>query len=142
MDDAELRIIADSLEASVGDDAESQLTQGKPFLWLTANRSGCIHFAISALRAATAPVPDGECRADPLLLEHKQINDAKSDYILGGIQRINEFPENQEAIAERKRKACRNDRVALLGCGFVGFVILFLVMIGVLALFGVFGGGG
>lgn len=129
MDDDELLDIASKLEsASDNDAAHSRLSAGKPWLWLTGNRDALLRFAAAFIRAAAAPIPDDECRAEPTILEHRQINDAKTDYTLGAAQRIDEFPENPEVIAERKRGAWRNDRGALLGCGIVGF-ILFSILI-------------
>ena len=136
MDDTEIQRIAELLEAISDENAESQLTTGQPFLWLTANRAGCIQVAVRALRAASTPIPTNDCRAEPVFLEHNQISESKEDYVIGAIQRIDKFPENKDLIDLRKRKALRNDGVALVGCGLVGFVLLFLVIAGIKSLFG------
>ena len=131
MDDDELLELASKLEASADiDAAQSHLTVGKPWLWLTGNRDSLLRFAAAFLRAAAAPIPDDECRAEPTMLEHRQINDAKIDYTLGAVQRIDAFPENPDAIANRKRSAWRNDGVVVIGCALVGFVILSLLLSG------------
>jgi hypothetical protein len=132
MDDDELLDIASRLESASDDDAaHSQLSAGKPWLWLTGNRDALLRFAAAFLRAAAAPIPDDECRAEPSILEHRQITDAKTDYTLGAAQRIDDFPENPEVIAARKRRAWDNDGCALIGCGVVGFVILSLLLSGI-----------
>jgi len=129
MDDDELLDIASKLESvSDNDAAQSQLSTGKPWLWLTGNRDALFRFAAAFVRAAAAPIPDDECRAEPTILEHRQINNNKTDYTLGAAQRIDEFPENPDVIAERKRNAWRNDRGALLGCGVVGFILLSILI--------------
>jgi hypothetical protein len=132
MDDDELLDIASKLEsASDNDAAHSQLSTGKPWLWLTGNRDALLRFAVAFIRAAAAPISDDDCRAEPTILEHRQINDAKTDYILGAAQRIDEFPENPDVIANRKRSAWQNDRGALLGCGIVGFIVLSILLSGI-----------
>lgn len=132
MDDDELLDIASRLESATDNDAaRSQLSAGKPWLWLTGNRAALLRFAAAFVRAAAAPIPDDDCRAEPTILKHRQINDAKTDYTLGAAQRIDEFPENPDVIADRKRSAWQNDRGALLGCGIVGFLLLSLLLSGI-----------
>ncbi len=65
MDDDELLKLASKLEsASDLDAAESQLSTDRPWLWLTGNRDALIRLAAAFLRAAAAPIPDDESRAD------------------------------------------------------------------------------
>ena len=90
-----------------------------------------LRFAAAFVRAAAAPIPENECRAEPSLLEHRQINSTKTDYVFGAAQQIDEFPENPDIIADRKRRDWRNDRGALIGCGVVGFIILSLLLSGI-----------
>jgi len=51
--------------------------------------------------------------------------------VLGAAERIDSFPENPGIIAERRRRAWRNDRFGLFGCAFVAFVIVSLLVSGV-----------
>jgi hypothetical protein len=43
---------------------------------------------------------------------------------------------NANAVVERRERARLRDRFALLGCGLVGFVVLFVFVMGVLAIVG------
>jgi hypothetical protein len=133
MDDEEILDIASNLEsASDAATAQSQLFAGKPGLWLHGNRDALIRMAAAFLRAAASPIPDNECCGEPSILQHRQICNAKSDYGLTGVQRINEFPENPDVIAARRRRAWHNDRFFFLGCAVVGFAILFLLVSGIM----------
>lgn len=128
MDDDELLDIAAKLEASTSiDDAKSQLSDGKPWLFLAANRDALLHVASVCLTAATAPVPDDTDRSLPHQLEHHQITDSDADHYLGSIQRLETFPPNPERIAERESVDRRRDTYALFGCAtFVCIVIAIL----------------
>jgi len=54
MNDDELLEIASKLEAaSSSDAAQSQLSVGKPWLWLTGNRDALLQFAAAFVRADT-----------------------------------------------------------------------------------------
>lgn len=132
MDDDELLDIASKLSsASDASKAQSQLSPGKPWLWLTGNRDALLQFAAAFVRAAASTIPKDGCRADPQIIDHRQISDGKTDYILGAAQRIDEFPESADIFADKKRREWHKDRLGLLGCALVGFVILFLLLSGI-----------
>lgn len=128
MSDDELEDIAAQLEKSANlDKAESHLTTGQPFLWLTGTRDALIYLAAACLRAAASSIPDEDTRSKPTSLQHRQIDETKKDYVLGAVQRIDEFPENPEVIAERKKKAWRTDQACLLGCAIIVLICFFTV---------------
>ncbi len=129
MNNDQLRDFLSKLESSTDyDAAESQLSEGEPELFLTGNRDALLLFAAAFLRAATAPIPNGECRAAPALLEHHQIIDSEADHILRAVQLIDQLPEDPEIIAIRKRNAWRADRFCLLGCATISFISIFVIM--------------
>ncbi len=132
MEDEELLAMASKLESSFDfDAAQSQLSLGKPWMWLTGNRDSLLLLATSFIRAAAAAIPENECRAAPVYPEHQQICIAKTDQILHAIQRIDCLPENAQVVARKKREAWCNDAVELLTCGLLGFTLLMLSISGV-----------
>ena len=142
MDDNQLIEIATSLEDDTAE-AKTHIKRCKPqhLVGLTANRAGFLRLAASCLRAAAAPVLEDDCRSTPVeLLEppHQQIVDDDSDCIIGFLQRMETWPEPNEFIEARKKRALRNDRWTLLTCGVVGFVILSVIVAGITAIAGWF----
>jgi hypothetical protein len=86
MNNDQLRDLLSELESSTDfHAAESQISEGKPELFLTGNRDALLLFAAAFIRAATEPIPDGECRARPSLLEHHQVTDSQTDYVLRAV---------------------------------------------------------
>src|SRR6056297_322091 len=106
MEDDEIREIASRLtSASEAEIAQSQLTGEKlPWLWLIGNRAALLQYAAAFLRAAASPIRDGDNRGEPATLDHLQMTDSETDYILGAVQRTEQLPEAPEAIAERKQR--------------------------------------
>lgn len=140
MDD-ELLDIASKLESGFDSDAAcSQLSGEKPWLCLTGNRDALLKIATALLRAAAAPIPDDESRSKPTFIEHRQINVTNTDYVLVVADRIDSFPENPAKIARRKHRAWANDRIGLIGCGLVGFVVLSLLLSGIVFWWFIFSG--
>ena len=124
MDDSELNRLADAFEACAKvADAKSGLHHDKSPLWVIANRTACIRFAAAFLRAATTPIIDDDCRGKPIPVDVKTFSCI--------IQRMETWPEPEQCREDRKRKAWRNDRIALIGCGLVTFILLFLIGPGV-----------
>ncbi len=141
MNDDKLIEIATSLEATVID-SKSQIKCCKPehCAALTANRSGFVRLAALCLRTAAEPIPEGECRSKPIEIasQHDQVVDHASDVIICFLQRMETWPETNEYIEARKKRALRNDRPALLACGIVGFAILFVIILGISTIIGWF----
>lgn len=141
MDDDELIRIAAALEAEVTD-SKSQIKCFKPQHCggLTANRPGFLRLAASCLRAAAEPILDGDCRSKPVEIPrpHDQVVDDDSDITLCLLQRMETWPEPNEYLEARKKRAFKNDKLALLTCGVVGFAILFVIIAGVTAIVGWF----
>ena len=141
MDDNQLIEIATSLEDETAD-AKTHIKRCKPqhLVCLTGNRAGFLRLAASCLRAAAAPIVEDDCRSRPveILEPHKQIVDDESDCIICFLQRMETWPELNEFIEARKKRALKNDRWALLTCGVVGFVILFVIVAGITAIAGWF----
>ncbi len=132
MDDEDLLEIASKLEASFDyDNAQSRLLLAKPWMWLTGNRDSLLLFAVDFLRAAGTTIPENECRAAPVFLKHEQFCDLKTDQVHYAVQRIDQFPENNTVIAERRRRAWNNEAASLLACGFLGFTVIFLLISGI-----------
>ena len=141
MDDNQLIEIAASLEDETAD-AKTHIKRCKPqhLVGLTANRDGFLRLAASCLRAAAAPIVEDDCRSKPVAISepHEQVVDDDSDCIICFLQRMETWPEPDECIETRKKRARKNDRVALLTCGVVGFVLLFVIVAGISAIVGWF----
>lgn len=121
MDDKELLDIAArlKLETSISN-ARSQLFDGKPWMFLLANRDALLHIASVCLTAATTSVSEETGRSLPCELEHRQTtNEAGGHRIIGSIQRLDMFPTNSEQLAEYVSPSRRQDRMALFGCAII-----------------------
>lgn len=103
---------------------------------LTANRAGFLRLAASCLRAAAEPIAEDECRSKPIeiLQPHDQVVDDDSDSIICFLQRMEVWPEPNEYIEARRKRAIKNDRWALLTCSVVGFVLLSVIVAGIMAI--------
>ena len=141
MDDAELRQIADALDVAADEPApKPQISQTNSLLWVTVNRTACLRFGAAFIRAATEPIIEGDCRAKPISIDHEQVCESETDSTIGAIQRIDKLPDSPDSRAWQKPGARRNDRVALLGCAVVGFVVMFLTVSGIAMWWGIFTG--
>jgi hypothetical protein len=137
MDDNQLNEIATLLEVDAAD-AKTHIIRCKPqhLVGLTANRAGFLRLAASCLRAAAAPLIEGDCRSRPvhILEPHEQVVDNDSDCIICFLQRMEVWPEPKEFIKARTKRTLRNDRWALLTCAVVGFIVLFVIVAGITAI--------
>jgi len=141
MDDSQLIDIATSLEDDAVD-AKTQIKQYKPqhLIGMTANRASFLRLAASCIRAAAAPIVEGDCRSRPAEISdsHEQVIDDDSDCAICALQRMETWPEPSEFIKARKKRALRGDRVALFACSVVGVVIFFVIVAGIMAIVGWF----
>ena len=135
MGDDKLIEIARSFEADAVD-SKTHIKSCKPqhLVGLTANRAGFLRLAASCLRAATEPIVDDDCRSKPVDISqpHEHVVDDDTDSVICFLQRMERWPEPNEYIEARKRRARKNDRWALLTCGIVGFVVLLFIVAGVM----------
>jgi hypothetical protein len=139
MNDQRIQEIIKTIEEEEAEgEARSRFFRGSPpeGVFLTANRAALLKLASTFLRAAQEPIREDDCRSKPVELDSDlhQCRESKSDQWLGFVQRMETWPEPKEAIAERRRRAWRQDRVALLGCGIVAFVLLNILAVGVVAI--------
>ena len=120
------------------------MVMGKPdgFVILTANRHGLLSLARSFLIAALSPPAESNFAGRPTLIEESltQVSDSNDDLVLGWVEHAEVVLLSENIIAERKRRAWRNDRVALLGCSIVAFIFFFLTASGVLLWIGILTG--
>jgi hypothetical protein len=137
MDDKQLNEIATLFEVEAAD-AKTHIERCKPqhLVGLTANRAGFLRLAASCLRAAAEPLNEEDCRSKPLqILEpHEQVVDNDSDCIICFLQRMEVWPEPKEFIEARKKRTQKYDRWAILTCGVVGFIVLFVIVAGISAI--------
>jgi hypothetical protein len=139
MDDDRIRQIIEALETSTeSGNGKSRLAPCKPanIVFLTANRTGLLRLACTLLHAAVEPILSDDCRSRPVEVtdDFEQIREGPSDQSLKFVQRMETWPEPVEAIKKRSRKNWRRDRVALFGCGLVAFVLVFIFISGVIAI--------
>ena len=141
MDDNQLIALAASLEAESAE-AKTHIKRCNPHQMasLTANRAGFMRLAASCLQAAAAPIAeeDYRSRAMQILPPHDQIVDHDSDLIIGFLQRMETWPESNEYLEARKKRALRNDNLALLTCGVMASILLFIIVAGITAIAGWF----
>lgn len=130
MTDDELAEIATRLEEATDSDvARSRMGRTNPgFLLLQANRDACIQIAAALLHAASTPA-ETQHRGDRLL-DYCQIEEKKTDCALRIIQRVDFAPGSN--LVQRDTRPGIGDRVFLLGCAVVTFVLVFLLASGVL----------
>jgi hypothetical protein len=138
MDDDKLRmILAELNDQLTGGEARSQITIAKPacYVCLTANKHGLVSFARTFLTAALLPESDHDSASNlsttQLDQSHVQIARSDEELALGWIEHAHEVPMSEENIAAVRRQAWRNDRFFLLGCGLIGFVMMFLMTTGI-----------
>ena len=139
MNDDHIRQVIVTLDAEIADagDARVHFEQVKPpyCILATANRAGLLRLARTSLLAALEPMIADDCRSRPMHdPDLVQVREGKSDRFLGFIERMEAWPEPVELIQERRRKAYRQDRFALLGCGVVACVLLTVFMAGLIAI--------
>lgn len=136
MNDDRLIEIATSLEADAVD-SKTQIKRCKPqhLVGLTANRAGFLRLAAACLRSAAEPIRHDDCRSKPVEISrpHDHIVDDDTDSVICFLQRMETWPEPNEHIEARKRRAHKNDGWALLTCGIIGFVLLFFIVAGVMS---------
>lgn len=128
MHDDELERIADSLENSINGAPQSRLSQGKPWHWLSLNRDGCKALAANLLRLAAKPPRDDGADVTQQLVGIDQINeddDGLEIFLLRRIETVAREPI-QDPVSPRFR-----DRVALLGCGAVAFMLVSIFFSGI-----------
>jgi len=129
--------IATTLETEAIE-SKSQIKCRKPqhCAVLTANRSGFLRLAASCLRAAAEPIMEADCRSKPveIISPHDQVVDADSDVVICLLQRMETWPELNEYIEARKKRALKNDRPAILACGILGFALLFVIVTGIMTI--------
>jgi hypothetical protein len=134
MDENRIRQIIETLETSTEPgNGKSRLASCSPpnTLFLTANQTGLLKLACTLLHAALEPILSGECRSMPVEVtdDHEQVREDTSDQLLVFVQRMETWPE--PAIKKQSRWI---NRVALFGCGIVAFVLLFVFIIGGIAI--------
>ena len=137
MDDESLRRIIAELD-DCPDDTEprSRIVAGKPdpFLFLAANKSGLISLSRTCLIAALSPQQSSQANVNVTRVPetHVQIWESRGDFLLGWIERSETIPIPKEVEAERRQMSWQKDRLTLLGCAIIGFIVLFLLISGVL----------
>lgn len=138
MNDQALQQLIDGIDALPVDEAPRAHTFGvKPdprrYLYVTANQAGLIQLARTCLVAAISPI-ELENGARPITVDEPldQALDGPDDAFIGWIHRTDVVPISDEIQARRRAKAWRSDRLALLGCGLVGSLLMFLLVSGVL----------
>jgi hypothetical protein len=148
MDDDKLRmILAELNDQLTGGEARSQITIAKPacYVCLTANKHGLVSFARTFLTAALLPESDYDSASNlsttQLDQSHVQIARSDEELALGWIEHAHEVPMSEENIAAVRRQAWRNDRFVLLGCGLIGFVMMFLMTTGIVTWIAIINGG-
>ena len=135
MNNEAIRKLVEDIETLHFDgEPRSQISSGKPdhYIFITANQCGLVRLARSFLIAALSP-PDKEAFTHPPIVDEpdSQILNSPSDLAIGWIHHAEVVPIPDDVILNRKRDAWTNDRFALYGCGFIAFVLLFLLMSGV-----------
>jgi hypothetical protein len=138
MDEDHIRQMIETLEASTeSGSGKSRLTACGPRneVFLTANRAGLLRLAYTLLRTALEPVLGDDCRSKPVDLSDniEQTREDASDQLLAFVQRMEAWPEPAE-VKRRSRWNWQLDRVALLGCGLVAFILAFVFIAGVIAI--------
>ena len=128
MNDDELGRIADSLERSIDGEPQSRLSQGKPWPWLSLNRDGCIAFAANLLRLAAKPPRDDGADVTQQLIGIDQINEGDDGLEIFLLRRTETVA--REPIQDLESPRLR-DRVTLLGCGIVGFLLASIFLSGI-----------
>ena len=139
MDDLQINQLAKSLEAEI---AESEMklqikSCEKPSICfiVTANRAGCLELARMFLTAAIKPIESDDCLSKPVILSDPDMqvfsSESKTDLLLAGIQRMEQWPESDAAIHQRNFKPRLRDRIALLGCAAFALGLIFLLIGGV-----------
>ena len=143
-DEAIRKIIADIDALHFDGQPCSHMEIAKPeaYFCVTANQSGHVLLARTFLEAALAPANDEQnqvvtCVHDRLT----QFFDIKGDLLLGLVLRSEEIPVPDEAIAQRKRAARKQDRPILAGMIVAGFLMLTLVISGLIFWITIFLGG-
>ena len=131
MDDKQIQQIIESLEEGAGTaEGKSRLSWPDDLAWLTANKTGLLQLACALLRAATRPIPPGDCRSTPVWVDTKLdqvVDDGEYDMILGPIDRMETWPEPKGT----GHKSPWRDRILLWGCGLVAAILTSFFAIGV-----------
>lgn len=133
MNDAELRGLADTLEASVdGEKPKSHLSLAGPgpVLWMTSDRTGLVRLAALFLRAATEPMLEGKRCSDFVVVEHDQIIKTRADQKLAALQRVDRL-DGPDGLTYESQAPRWNDRLVLAGCAIISIVVLFLLTSGI-----------
>lgn len=143
VDDREIQKIIDVLDAEPTF-GTSRLISGKPdyYVFLTANRAGLLSLASMLLRAAVEPIDADGCRSKPVNAPGglTQIHENDNDLALPFVQRMETWPEPETSIEERKHRAWKRDRLALLTCGSIACVVGLIFIAGIAAICSVFFG--
>lgn len=102
-----------------------------PHVMLVANQAGLVSLAVTLLRAALSPASEGtESSLSPFDHELDQIQLSQHDLLLGWVEHSNLVPIPEEIFAQRRRQSLVRDRVALIGCSLVGFILMMLLITG------------
>jgi hypothetical protein len=135
MNDNQLPEIIDELqaEASKGDPRVSIDCTG-PCLFITANRAGYLKLATTFMEAALTPLNPPESPNYPQIRELTGIAyPIYSKLFLAGLHHQEEWPDESQEIAKRKKHAKKSDRIALFTCAIIVFLA---IMVCILAFIG------
>lgn len=122
MNDQELRVIAESLEQAVSGEPQSLLLKAHPWPILRLNRDGCLAFAADLLRLAAHPPATEGHRVTRRLSNIDQMLDGDDSFVLWHLERAD--GELQETAERQIVETPARDRFALIGCAFIGFLVL------------------
>lgn len=130
-DDAIRRMLAELDSMLHEATPRSHTTLGPPdsAVYVRANKAGLVSLAQAFLQAALNPPSIGLQETMPTGVgeRHHQMLEEKDDVSFGWIQHEQVLPIPEEVELLRQRRSKNSDQLALIGCGIVGFVLLFLL---------------
>ena len=134
MDDSQITHMIKSLEGEFADcERKTHIKVGKPdfYLFVTANRAGCLEIARTFLKAAIEPIDAEVCHSKPVPVEDSdmQVLDElkRTDFFLGGVMRRESWPEPNGIIQQIAFESRTRDKIALLGCAIASLLMLCLI---------------
>lgn len=134
IDTSELLEFADSLDkATDGCDTVSQLAfaeDGRHGFRLIANRSALLRLSALMLRLACKNPQEATQQSLVEPVTHEQIMIGATDSMIADIRHTATFPDPIVVQHREERRWWMRDRLFLIGCGIVGFVLMGLLLSG------------
>ncbi|NND99348.1 MAG: hypothetical protein HKN47_18670 [Pirellulaceae bacterium] len=130
MDDSELERLSNSLFHAIAEtEGQCRITMEEPWIYLTADREGCVALAAALLELA-AQKPGTEIGVDEHMTKLRQINDSAREPGTLAFRRVASLATYIVDTPDIDPTRLR-DRLYLLGCGTVAFFCIMSMLTGV-----------